>query len=903
MLVTIPVPNLVSGVSQQPDALKLVTSVKELLNSWPSVVNGLVKRHPTEHVGNLGFTYTDGAAGHLIDKSDDYQYVITIADADLKVFSLSGTEQPVDFPNGKTYLETFGTSKNKFRFYTIADTTFIVNRDVVVDSYEIGEEGADAYTPDAEVPQYPDLPSPSVTYSGSVYRVEATNKYYKCELIPATDDKYGWAFTGETWDYGSFPYTNVTVVQNTLPYPVSADQEGTLIYLYRTGWNEASSQSGSNRYYEYEGVKTADAVPAHYAWVEKNISELTTVTNDRLPPQTRGTVYVTNSISNSYYSIYINGILEATFLTNNGVDAANALQGTDVIAEELSLLLTAEGFANTRYGSTIELTSLDSDDEIVVTSSNGDKCIKCFRNEIGAFSDLPPNAAEGRIVLVRGDPEKNQDDYYVIFQDGLWVETYGYGQYAGLNPATMPHILVRNTDGSWTFKQHEWEFREVGDAESNPHPSFVGNKINDIYPFTNRLGFLTSSNIILSQANVYENFYRTTIATLIDSDPIDMGVLGAANDDMYHVVPFNKDLLILAGTSQHRVSYSNYVGPKNIKVDFTTSFNCSPYVHPINMGNSVYFIDDRREYDWAKVYEYYPQQNNQGDDAKDVSDPIPQYISSNIQLLAGSPRLNCMMLVSEDDPTTVFLYKFYWNDNKKIQNAWGKWTFDDAEEILWADFTGDDAYFIIKRPTGTFLESMCITEELTTADGARICLDRRATGDQLTMSYSGGTGLTTIELPYTTDETVVVVSKDDNGLFYEHEVTRVDNNTVTVPTDITERTVWVGIRYEWAVAPSRPYVRVSKGQGEVVVLDNRLQVRRATFEYHSTFRITATLVVRGRTFTKTLTYREAEDGNWVLPILSQSDSFTLRLSDNGPFNVSLGPVEWMGEYTPKAKRT
>lgn len=897
MLVTIPVPNLVSGVSQQPDALKLVSSVKALLNSWPSVVNGLTKRHPIEYIANLGFTYTNGAAGHLIDKSDDYRYIVTIADGDLKVFNTSGTEQTVSFPNGKPYLQTFGTtSKNKFRCYSVADTTFILNKDIEVDSYEIGEEGAASFTMDGEVEYKGDLPTASITYVDMVYRVESSNKYYKCELIPATDDLYGWYYTGNRWYYDAFPYYDRTIV-TSLPHPVTVDQVGSLIYQYREGRAGSSNADASKAtYHEYEAVQTSAATPSHYEWVEKRLVDLTTITNDRLDPTTRGTVYITNSIANVYYSVYINNVLKATYLTNNGTSAAESVEGTDIIAYELTTLLIAEGYTCGQYGSTIEISNLTATDEIAVTSSNGDKCIKSFKDTIDAFSNLPPNAAPGRVVKVRGDAEKAQDDYYVIYEDKLWVETYAYGDYAGLNPSTMPHILVRNSDGTWVFKEHEWGFREVGSAESNPHPSFVGEKINDIFPYTNRLGFLTSGNIIFSEANVYENFYRTTIATLLDSDRIDMGVLGAANDDMYHVVPFNKDLLIMAGTSQHRVNYSNFVGPKNVKIDFTTSFNCSPYAHPVNMGNSVYFIDDRDEYDWAKVYEYYPKPNNQGDDAQDVSDPVPDYIQSGIYLLAGSPRLNLVVLASEHDPTVMYPYKFYWNGDKKIQNAWGKWELEDATEILWADFSGEDLYLIVQRPTGTFLEVMCITEEL----GDRICLDRRLTNDQLEMSYGGG--VTTINLPYTTDETVAVVSKDTDDRFIQYAVTRIDNNTVTIPADITEHDVWAGLQYNWSVTPSRPFVRIAKGQGEIVALDGRLQIKNAIVEYHSTFAITATLDVRGRTFTKTLTWNEAKDGTWNIAILSHNRDFELTLSDRGPFNVSLGPLEWRGEYEPKARR-
>ena len=54
-LTSIVLPNLITGVSQQPPALRLASSFKALTNTWPSVVTGLNKRPPTEHVANIGW--------------------------------------------------------------------------------------------------------------------------------------------------------------------------------------------------------------------------------------------------------------------------------------------------------------------------------------------------------------------------------------------------------------------------------------------------------------------------------------------------------------------------------------------------------------------------------------------------------------------------------------------------------------------------------------------------------------------------------------------------------------------------------------------------------------------------------------------------------------------------------
>lgn len=50
-LVASTIPNLVSGVSQQPSPSRLRTSGERMENAFPSIVAGLMKRPPIEWVG------------------------------------------------------------------------------------------------------------------------------------------------------------------------------------------------------------------------------------------------------------------------------------------------------------------------------------------------------------------------------------------------------------------------------------------------------------------------------------------------------------------------------------------------------------------------------------------------------------------------------------------------------------------------------------------------------------------------------------------------------------------------------------------------------------------------------------------------------------------------------------
>lgn len=135
------IPNLVSGVSQQPAPSRLKTSGEEMINAFPSIVSGLMKRPPTEFIrklpSNLG---TDDTVGvHIINRDANEKYILICGQGDLELFDEKGNKQTVTFPDGKDYLPT-SKMWERLRFVTVADTTFILNTQKVVTTSNVPED-------------------------------------------------------------------------------------------------------------------------------------------------------------------------------------------------------------------------------------------------------------------------------------------------------------------------------------------------------------------------------------------------------------------------------------------------------------------------------------------------------------------------------------------------------------------------------------------------------------------------------------------------------------------------------------------------------------------------------------------------------------------------------------------
>lgn len=130
-LYTSQIPNLINGISQQPDVLRLASQGAIQENGYSSVVDGLQKRPGTS------FKFKVGAASvrpyvHLIYRDDTEKYHVTITNGAIKVHDLNtGLEKSVAYTAGTSYLVS-AAPRYDFEVLTVADYTFILNKTITV---------------------------------------------------------------------------------------------------------------------------------------------------------------------------------------------------------------------------------------------------------------------------------------------------------------------------------------------------------------------------------------------------------------------------------------------------------------------------------------------------------------------------------------------------------------------------------------------------------------------------------------------------------------------------------------------------------------------------------------------------------------------------------------------------
>ena len=395
----------------------------------------------------------------------------------------------------------------------------------------------------------------------------------------------------------------------------------------------------------------------------------------------------------------------------------------------------------TRYGSVIHIQSTNSTDFTVeVGDSHGGDHLLVFKDETLDFKKLPLEAPNNYVIKVVGDNQKAQDDYYVKYTDGVWKETVKPNVLLNLDASTMPHKLVKGSDGNFTFSEASYANRKVGDDDTNPYPSFIGYTLSDIFFHKNRLGVLADENVIFSRAGEFTDFdfFRKSTLTIVDSDPIDVAVSSNKVSILKHAIPFNEALLLFSDLTQFKLTGDPLLTPETVNIANTTEFEASLRAKPAQAGKYVYFASKRGA--WSGMWEYFVDTDTDTNDASEITAHVPEYLDGEVKSIQASSNEDMLIVQTDNDPKALYVYRYYWSGREKLQASWSRWVFDD--DVLASSFNLADLSILVKRGTNVFLEriNLSVDDATNYTDGKfSIHLDRRVrleTGGDTTLPYT-----------------------------------------------------------------------------------------------------------------------------------------------------------------------
>tara|TARA_R100001463_G_scaffold23800_1_gene56876 strand:+ start:519 stop:3521 length:3003 start_codon:yes stop_codon:yes gene_type:complete len=753
------IPNFLGGVSQQPDKIKFPGQVRVCDNAVPDVTFGLKKRPPAEFVGTLT---NATSSGHWYDilRDGDEKYIVQITPSNsgsmpIRVWDLAdGSEKSLTNSSGDSLFTYLAGATSPYSVTTIQDYTIIANPNKTV-----GKTTATTSAPLLNG-DYSYARLDTVAYNTEYILYSGTaptpNTYYRVTSVkvdrmsggsaqgPTFDDtnedqsKSGtltWSFSGGSAIAGSSSNSNCENIEGSLQV------NGNSYIANNTATYQGNDSSTETKFLGY--VQDYDV--RYTATVTLQDGGLIKETNKT----TAEGKFIDVTMEGETYRISVEAVEPVTTYedvsgigyfktpknpTNGAISMATILNGLKSAVNSNLANVTAEVI-----GSGLFLNGTAADGVNFLGGAVNEN-MSVIGQKAQDISRLPAMCKQGYVAQISNTADLETDDYYVKFEAdngtsgaGSWEETVrphnfdGSGNdpmLKGLDPATMPHALINNRNGTFSFvkldettansanNNNYWKERFVGDDVSNPFPTFTGETIQQMFFHRNRLGFISGENVVMSQPGNYFDFFIVSAISASDDNPIDITVSDVKPAFINHVLPIQKGMMLFSDNGQFLLfTESDIFSPKTARLKKVASYECDSSIQPVDLGTSVLFTSNVAAY--ARAFEATIIDDDTPPQIIEQTRVVPEFLPKDITKSANSTAIGIVSYSKKGD-NAVYHYKYYNAGNKREQSAWYSWTLTGtAQHTL---YTGG-SFFAVTLHDNTY--KLCRYEYVTDANSNR----------------------------------------------------------------------------------------------------------------------------------------------------------------------------------------
>lgn len=897
--------NLVSGVSQQPPILRHPEQLEEQLNGYSSEAGGLQKRPPAIFVANLGKrgNASNKPLIHFIDRDTNEKYIVIFTGAGIDVFDLQGNKKTVNINEDASYIYTQSPRSN-IKAITIADYTFISN---VAQKAKMSDKVDDT----------------SWDTQGLLVNIKS-GQYGRTYKIVINDEIVA---SYETPDGSDKSHTKQIATDFIVQQLASQCIDKGYVTTTGSSWlylkkNAFVTKTGETVYIQ------PPTTPAQQEDIFKGLNYNYLATRQFYTPST-----MTRSLGEIIVTIPKKEVLtkpadiEAYNKVKAEIDKCSS-DGWTVTSADSKLThysYNDEGDETEAESYTIKYTEntnspSDSIAKSLITSAEvfdgyNNQAAFGILKSVQKFTNLPATAPDGYLVKVVGEEGSNTDDYYVKYsaEEKVWKECARPNLKNHFDASTLPHVLVREADGTFTFRRAEWESRDSGDEDSNPIPSFIGQTINDVFYHRNRLGFLSGENVILTRSANFFNFWMTSATKVQDTDPIDLAVSDNTISTLYNAVTFDTDLILFSREAQFMLSADGILTPTSANLPpAVTHYEASLKAKPVNAGRNVYFVAERAKYTTVREF-FTAADNTDAKDVQDITSHVPNYIPNGVYKIIPSTVENVMLYLTEGDETAIYVYKYLFIDSQRVQAAWSKW---DMQGVVYGgQFIDNYLYLIVERNGYYCLEKISFTINTTDFDSEayRILLDCKHSYQIPAECYDSLKDETAVNLQdifgdiYEQDKQYSAVASD--GTY-----AKAKEGKLVFIGDYSNQVLTVGINYNFKIVMSTIMVKQSDNGNTQALIEGRLQLRQMWFNYADSGYFKVTVDIKDKqayvyeytsrllgTRFNILGAMPFTTGSFKFPIQAKNENVNICLETDTPLPVSLVGAGWIGNYQRRTR--
>jgi hypothetical protein len=973
--------SLVGGVSQQPDTVKVGNQLRICDNYYPDIAIGLTKRPGLKGISKLANAVADGT-WFSIFRDDQEKYIIQFSKAGaLKVWSANnGVQQTVNTVAAESIAYAVHTNTDELQTLQINDYIFVLNRKRTVAAGVVSSASQNpyafvaintiayksTYTIKLDATEFSYTTPENVT-SGTTNQLNI--KDIVDNIVNTINANASWVATAignivhirraNNGDFaieakGGSTGTSIDAFKGSVVSVAQLPKQ----FLNNLKIKVAGSvESGADDYWVI--FKTSDNTTSGYGSWEETIAP-STVTD--LDEETMPHVIIREANGTFTYrqlDLASTGTAGTTSVSGvpTSVTITGATSGGHVVGEIFAPTGGTGNNLRLRVDKVQDFYSLNN------TLANSSTYIKSVRGGIKAYITAGKNSYpiydftyywyENNVQIgVTKNTNPLQIGYktYSVgtsFQSisnetraGLKIEERVSGLISAISIVQAGQgytatNLVSNTAGD-TFtiatvntapvegdfsRLKFWKYREVGDATTNPLPSFVGFPIDAISFYKNRLIFTSRQNVICSQAGDYFNFFASTVITIVDSDPIDISASSLKPVRLRYAIPTQTGLLLFGDNAQYVLTTTTEAfSPKTAEINLLSSYSQSESVSPLDVGESYLFLEEGDKA--SSVYEMMPNGTNKPNTIE-LTRIIPSYIPSAIYDMKASVSAGTVAFLSKQELSSMYLYRFFRNGDQKVLSSWFRWKLPGTIEFT--DFDQDQMFVVTKHGSNYVLSKVSLLTDTPSEslffEGQYLDVRLDLFDYKPTLTYDSVADLTHVcfkdGFEDTNEQPVLIFLDPAISGYFEEQTLQYDASAatgqkyfLTVEGNQTTSKFAIGYKYE-ALAQLPAFYFIKDAQSGLKDTVNIPRISRLKVNSYNSGPYKAVVRSEGRDdFTLELPQINADyylannipiirNAQSTIPVMAKGDQFEFELIADSPFQTAFTSIDWEGTYDNK----
>jgi hypothetical protein len=573
-------------------------------------------------------------------------------------------------------------------------------------------------------------------------------------------------------------------------------------------------------------------------------------------------------------------------------------------------------------------------DIIVDDGGNGDGAW-AVGNEVPEVAKLSAKHFVGKVVRIRPKKADQEDAYYmkalprITGQTGwaevTWVETAG--QVATPAPdntlvfATVEAGVFRIASSAAALGAATglavpgFSSRAVGDNVTSPVPFLFGKQITYMGLIQDRMIIAAGSVLFLSRPGDYLNWWRKSVLSVDEADPIEMFALGAEDDVITAGVSYDRSIVLFGRRKQYIINGRQNITPQNASVVVMSSYEDATEADPQPNGNFVFYGKSRNGF--TSLHQIQTGLVAEAPETYEVSKQLDTYIEGRPVQILPVMAPNTLFIRTTGDRQTIYVYTYMDSPDggQRLFDSWSKWRWNPIlGHTVGMTYTGGDILIFTLRAATT----------AAGVDSWFVCADRFTLTTELSerpyvdsarpwSTYMLGNGTLRPGWAPGVAESSVAIGRNSTRQFMGVPANLANDFATTFPSEVSH--MWVGADYADLsyVIPTNPYIR---DRNEKAIINGRLTINRYSTYLADSGGMIATVTTPGRGEYQVLDWtgrtvgrpsseigiQPISTGAVPVPVGRETREFTYKLRAKKWLPFTLTAIEWVGQLFYNQRR-